>query len=154
MNASLDRNSAFSLLEVVIVVAIMGILALIAMPRIGNMAANAEQEALLADLTEMRKALDFYAVEHDGNYPGSLVALARYTDGQGAMSSNKTSKYIYGKYLRAIPPCPVGPCKGATGWAAANANPPTVVSGSSSVGWLYHAATGGVWVNDINHLDK
>ncbi len=41
-----------------------------------------------------------------------------------------------------------------TGWGAANANPPTVVHTTATVGWLYHWLTGGVWVNNINHFDK
>jgi hypothetical protein len=115
---------------------------------------SSEESALLADLRILRSAADRYAIEHDGNFPTSLIALARYTSKTGGISGNKTAVHKYGFYVREIPRCPTGPNRGATGWAAAKADPPTVVSGSPTVGWLYHAARGGVWVNDINHLDK
>lgn len=150
----LTGRPAFSLVELAVVILIIGILSAIAIPRFTQGSEAAEIATLKADLAMMRRALDLYAAEHRGKHPAVLIALARYTDANGAVSSNKTTKYIYGPYLAAIPPCPIGPRKGATGWAAANANPPTVVSGSDTVGWLYHAATGGVWVNDINHFDK
>jgi general secretion pathway protein G len=150
----LVREIAFSLVELVIVVVIIGIIAAIAVPRMSQAVEGADLAALGGDLAAMRTALDLYTIDHGGNYPGSLVAIARYTSAAGAMSSNPSATYKYGPYIRAIPACPIGPRKGATGWAAANANPPTVVSGSAAVGWLYHAASGGVWVNDIDHLDK
>ncbi len=148
------RKPGFSLIELVIVVVIIGIIAAIAAPRMSRAVEGADLAALGGDLATMRTTLDLYMIDHDGNYPGSLVAIVRYTSASGAMSSNPSAIYKYGPYLRAIPPCPSGPSKGGIGWAAANANPPTAVSGSTTVGWLYHAASGGVWVNDIVHLDK
>ncbi len=84
--------------------------------------------------------------------PTALHAIRMYTSDTGAMSNNKTAVYKNGPYLRQIPPCPVGPNKGATGSGAANANPPTVVSNIPTVGWLYHWQSGNVFVNDIDHL--
>ncbi len=148
------QRRGFSLVEVVIVIVIIGVVAAIAVPRLTSASGNAAESAVRANLAAMRTALDLYAADHYGNYPPSLTALARYTDANGAMSSNRTARYKFGPYLRAIPPCPIGPSKGGTGWGAANGDPPSAVSASRTVGWLYHAATGGVWVNDINHLDK
>ncbi len=144
----------FTLVELLIVVVILGILAAVVIPQFSDASASTEESALRADLRIMRGAVQRYALEHDGNYPGSLTAIARYTNMGGAMAGNKTPVYKYGKYIPEIPRCPTGPSKGATGWAAIGNNPPTVASGSTSVGWLYHAASGGVWVNDLNHFDK
>lgn len=146
------QSSGFTLTELVVVILILAILAAIAAPRLMNVAADAEKAAVAADLSAMRDALELYAMQHQGKYPGSLTALAKYTSAAGAMSSNKTSNYKYGKYLRKIPPCPVGPHKGATGWGACS-NPPAAESGSSTVGWLYHAASGSVWVNYADYFD-
>lgn len=145
---------AFTLVELLIVVVILGILAAVVIPEFADATTSSEDAVLLSDLRILRGAVQRYSLEHKGNFPGALAAIAKYTSETGAMSSNKTAIYKYGPYVAAIPPCPTGPSKGGTGWAAANANPPTVVSGSSAVGWLYHFTTGGVWVNDLNHLDK
>lgn len=143
----------FTLIELVIVILILGILAATAAPRLLSVASDAEEAAVTTQLAIMRDALDYYASEHAGKYPASLTALVKYTSEAGAMSSNKTSVYKYGKYLEKMPGCPSGPSKGATGWGATS-NPPGGASGSSTVGWLYHSLSGGVWVNDADHLDK
>lgn len=145
---------AFTLLELLIVVLILGILAAIVMPSFTSASAQGEEAAVRANLRILRTAMERYRLQHKGSYPTSLTALDRYTSDAGAMSSNKTAVYKFGPYVRKIPRCPTGPNKGATGWGAANANPPTVVNNLPTVGWLYHWQTGGVWVNDINHLDK
>ena len=146
--------NAFSLLELVILVMILGIIAAIAIPRMSRGSAGAQEAALKANLRVLRDAIDRYAAEHDGKFPAILTALTKYTDAAGAVSDTKTSTYIYGPYIHRIPPCPTGPRIGETGWAAAGTDPPTVVSNTPTVGWLYDPATGGVWVNDVNHLDK
>ena len=142
----------FTLVELVVVILILGILTAVAVPRFVNMAGEAEESAIAADLATMRNALDLYSLEHGGKYPGSLTALARYTSFAGAMSSNKSATYKYGKYLREIPPCPAASHKGARGWGACP-NPPTSEAGSPTIGWLYHSASGGVWVNEADYFD-
>ena len=151
---NLVRRCGFSLVELVIVVVIIGVIAAIAVTQLTHASESAQIAALKGNLATLRTAIDLYAADHNGNYPGALTALAKYTSEAGAMSSNPSPTYKFGPYVRVIPPCPIGPSQGGTGWAAANANPPTAVSGFATVGWLYHSSTGGVWVNDINHLDK
>ena len=148
-------RSAFSLIELVIVVVIIGIIGAIAIPRMSRGSDGAAESALRADLRMLRRAIELYRVEHNGKYPTSLTALIRYTDKSGTvMVANKTTKFNLGPYLRAIPACPTGPRRGATGFAATGNNPPLAESPAAHVGWLYHAASGNVWVNDANHFDK
>lgn len=154
MRRGINPKRGFSLVELVIVVIIMGIIAAIAIPRLASSSGRASETALIANLAEMRKALEHYAIEHDEKYPGSLTAIATYTSFAGAMSGSRSAVYKYGPYLNEIPPLPTGPNKGATGWGATGGNPPAGVSGSPTVGWLYNASVGGVWANDIDHLDK
>ncbi len=154
MENSHNAKPAFTLVELLIVVMILGILAAVVIPQFSDAVEDTEEAAVLSDLAIMREAIQRYALEHKGNFPNVLTALVKYSSEAGAISSNKTAVYKLGPYLKMIPPCPSGPYKGQTGWGAANANPPTVMNTSGTVGWLYHWTTGGVWPNDSDYFDK
>jgi len=119
MNRPLSRrNAAFTLIELVIVVVIIGILAAIAVPRMSRGAAAASDSALVGNLTQIRNALEMFQAEHGGTYP----ALAKVTDALTQYSDttltaiqdtkDETKGVIFGPYLRSIPALPVGPYRG------------------------------------------
>ncbi|MGH7178270.1 MAG: type II secretion system protein [Tepidisphaeraceae bacterium] len=142
----------FSLIELVIVVVLIAIVGAIAIPRLASGAAGAGNSALVANLRLLRGAIDQYAAEHGGSFPGAgMIAnqLTQFTDDQGNVSSTMTGAYIFGPYLRAIPALPLGTYKGATGIAALPA---------AGVGWLYDPATGVINANvsgaTIEQLDE
>ncbi|UCD53123.1 MAG: prepilin-type N-terminal cleavage/methylation domain-containing protein [Phycisphaerales bacterium] len=147
-------TSGFSLLELVIVIAIIGIIVAIAAPRIGNLGSRAEEAAIVRDLAIWRNAIERYRAEHIGTPPLGLYALTAYTNDNGIMSFTKTEEFIYGPYIHRIPPCPSGSHKGATGWAPVSSNPPVTETDTPSCGWLYHSSSGSVWINDAAHFDK
>jgi type II secretion system protein G len=126
------KRSGFSLIELVIVVVIIGIIAAIAVPRLSRGAAGASDSALSGDLKVLRSALDMYATEHGGAYPtqAQITAgvLTGYTDDAGNYNATKTTTFMYGPYLRAVPTLPIGANKGNTGIAAA---------AGAGVGWIY-----------------
>ena len=139
----------FSLIELVIVIVIIGIIAAIAIPRMSRGAAGAAESALTGDLAVFRSAIDLYAAEHTGAFPGATVVtqLTQYTDKTGGVSATKTATHIYGPYLRKVPPMPVGTKKGETGMfvetIAANLPP----GGAATDGWWYNSATGDIRAN-------
>lgn len=102
---------AFSLVELVIVVTIIGIISAIAAPRMSSVTNRATANALEATLTNIRKAIDCYYAEHN-SFPGYDPALGSadgtwfvnqlvmYTNRNGQTSATRTSAYIYGPYLR------------------------------------------------------
>jgi general secretion pathway protein G len=143
-----NRSNGFSLIELVIVVVIIGIIAAIAIPRLSRGSAGAADSAVSGNLAVLRSAVDLYATEHGGSYPsvGTFDSqLTTYTDSSGSFSASKTGNFIYGPYLRKVPPLPVGPAtyKGST----------TVVDGSSGTpgtaagGWFYNPTTGDIKAN-------
>src|SRR5947207_15881294 len=112
MKVHANRSTGFSLIELVIVVVIIGIIAAIAIPRLSRGSAGAADSAVSGNLAVLRSAIDLYATEHGGGYPsvGTFDSqLTQYTDSSGSFAASKTGNFIYGPYLRKIPPLPVGP---------------------------------------------
>jgi general secretion pathway protein G len=83
-----DGNAGFTLMEMVVVLAIAGVLAAIVAPSVISALTRAREAALMQDLKIMRKLIDDYYGDK-GVYPPSLKALT--SEG----------------YLRAIPGDPV-----------------------------------------------
>ncbi len=125
---------AFSLIELVIVVVIIGIIAAIAIPRLSRGSEGAADAALIGDLAVMRSAIDLFSTEHPGFPPLEATFEAQmltYSDSVGNTNAVKGGVFIYGPYLRAIPPLPVGAMRGMVGIKV----PPA--DGAGTEGWVY-----------------
>jgi general secretion pathway protein G len=59
----------FTLLEVLIVLAILGVIAAMVVPRLIGQQRAASEKATALSITAIEKALDLYAVDHQGTYP-------------------------------------------------------------------------------------
>jgi len=86
-------KKGFTLIELMIVVAIIGILAAIAIPQFANMVAKSQEGATKGNLGTIRSALSIYYGDTEGVYPvaadGGTTALSLLGLGQ--------------KYLKTIP---------------------------------------------------
>ena len=136
---------AFTLVELVMVVSIIGIVTAIAVPRMSGAASRAGASSLEASVANVRKAVDVYYAEH-AMYPGYDPAagkapdggkfvdqLLMYTDAQGNTNANYGNPFLYGPYLR--PPFPTNPTN-TLKTVHVKAAPQDADPAEGSVGWV------------------
>jgi general secretion pathway protein G len=156
------RSAGFSLVELVIVIVIIGVIAAIAIPRVTRATKGAGESALSSDLAILRNAIEMYASEHNGVYPGTnkvdgstggaegdfTAQLTKYTNTKGKTSDVWDKDYPFGPYLRkGIPPLPVGSTlKGNTDVKFDATNSPPVAT-DADAGWMYSPSSGEIIAN-------
>ena len=164
-----NKTKAFSLVELVIVILILGVLAAIAIPRISSSSKNAGESALKADLQTLRNAIDWYYGEHNNQFPAAvgdgtnaanspealITQLTQYSDKTGVVSINKGIAFPFGPYLRSgFPNLPAGANSGK-GSLPAEINVVSLASPLNSApgngkGWHYNSMTGQIIANAID----
>jgi general secretion pathway protein G len=72
------RRGGFTLLEVLLVLAILGVIAAIVVPRLLGQQREANKDAAKASIQGFEKALELYALRHNGEYPeGDTAAVVQ-----------------------------------------------------------------------------
>jgi type IV pilus assembly protein PilA len=139
----LKSRKAFTLVELMIVVAIIGILAGIAIPRYMNFVRRSREGATKGNLGAIRSALNIYYSDMDGFFP------ARITDGGTTMNGTgiQVAPFIgvtANNYLDTIPPA----TEDCAQYGAHRANTTRVdgramsCTGAETGGWTYQTV---VW---------
>ncbi|HNG45353.1 MAG TPA: prepilin-type N-terminal cleavage/methylation domain-containing protein [Elusimicrobiota bacterium] len=85
MRQKFFNTDAFTLIELMLVVAIIGLLAAIAIPKFANLVDKSKEAAARGKLGTMRSAMNLYYADNEGGYPAGFLAtgeplVPRYLD--------------------------------------------------------------------------
>ncbi len=85
------KSKGFTLIELMIVVAIIGILAAVAIPKFADLVTKSKEAAVKGNLGAVRSAISIYYGDMEGIQPGDvfqgLTAGGRYMPGAGGVAS-------------------------------------------------------------------
>jgi prepilin-type N-terminal cleavage/methylation domain-containing protein len=134
---------AFTLVELLMVIAALAIIAGIVVPQVETAVIDARHSAMLTDLHELTTAIERFRLEHNGAAPdidsNSLPQLVQPTNAAG--ETGQGAAYIFGPYLRN--PIPPNPLNGSSQVFFSATSPPTNLD--QRVGWVYHPDTAQLW---------
>lgn len=146
------RARAFTLVEILIVVVLLGVLAAIVVPAIGNCGNSARSSSLATNLNMLRRFVLVYTSHHLEVAPGYTGGAGSALDAdvftnQAMLSSNAqggtavrgTAGYGYGPYLSKIPTNPFNGLATIQMLADGQDFP---AEADNSHGWIYRAQTG------------
>jgi general secretion pathway protein G len=145
------KKKAFTLIEVIVAVSILGILAAIVLPIFLGRSVQAKEAAARDALRIMRSQIELYRFEHKGLVPGyvnssqapsptlinQFVGTSMIT-GMASASRTPAGAYVYGPYLQKLPVNPFNNLSTIKYVASATA---FSAAADKTTGWLYKKET-------------
>jgi general secretion pathway protein G len=105
MRTRLRNQDGFTLIEIMVVIMIIGLLALMVVPRLRGVADRAKTTKAQADIQELKQALDRYYLDN-GSYPTTDQGLAALIT--PPTSGRVPNNYEQGGYIEKLPADPWG----------------------------------------------
>ncbi len=150
----------FTLIEVMVVLVVFGIMLMIVFPQFMGISANAKESALSTDCSALRSAIEFYAHQHGGVYPGVkdsasgnevagdaaavtsfIDQLSKYSNSKGMTSATlDRTNYPLGPYLRRG--LPLNPMNGKSTLNVIHSGENWPGAGDDGYGWVFDPKTG------------
>jgi len=140
-----SKKSAFTLVEVLIVMVILGILAAIVIPQFSQASQEARLSDLINSLQTIRTQIELYKIQHFDELPGTgahmgfVTAMTSFSQPDG-MPSVAGAPNAFGRYLQKIPINPFT----MTNSVEVSAMEPEI--GTSA--WFFNTKTGDFRAND------
>jgi general secretion pathway protein G len=134
----MKRNArAFTLVEILIVVIILGILAAIVIPQFTSASSDARNSSIQSTLQSLRSQVELFKVQHNDVPPQDATALFVVLGGKTSIGDSVTTNTTgtLGPYVQNPP---VNPLNGNSGAGPAPA---------AGVGWIYSVGTNGYYVS-------
>jgi general secretion pathway protein G len=165
MQMRMRRREAFTLIEILIVIVILGILAMVIIPQISTSTDEAKLNTLRTNLSAMRNAVELYYAQHGSTYPGAAVPatkpadvtsvadafvaqMTRYTDINGNVANVKDDVFKYGPYIKGNT-LPMNPFNENSDVVIdTTTDDITVKASDGSTGWKFYGITGVLMAND------
>jgi prepilin-type N-terminal cleavage/methylation domain-containing protein len=159
------KEKGFTLVELMIVVAIIGVLAAVAIPKFAQMLEKSREGATKGNLGAIKSAVSNYYADQQGNYPQTLDTLTWSTSINGIVT---TYPAFVPQYLDQVAPVKVtfqstfasttqqgyygagpGVGNGANSVTTGTWASPAFPTNSTGLGWKYDNSNqgGSVWVN-------
>lgn len=133
------HRGAFTLIEILIVVVILGILAAIIVPQVSRASEESAETATYSELQKVRRHIEMFRIRHSGAFP----AIAA---GDGTWGQLIGADHLLGPPVNA--------------WVGGAASRVIVIgTGPDSAyqtahGWIYDPATGNVWAGSFDGADQ
>ncbi|MEZ6084381.1 MAG: type II secretion system protein [Phycisphaerae bacterium] len=132
MSKPRTKTKAFTLVEVLIVVIVLGILAAIVVPQFSTASGDANLSALTTNLQTIRAQIELYRLQHNDTYPTLASFVAQMTHMR--TKADGTAGAVFGHTPLSIPPNPFTGVSTVT-----NTGTP-----ADTLGWYYNESTGPV----------
>ncbi len=152
------KKKAFTLVEVILVVTILGILAALVLPTFQGHIVTARESTAKDSLRTMRIQIELYKWQHGGSLPGYVNGAGAPTatlqlqfigttalTGLASPNTVPSDPFLYGPYVMKLPENPFNDLSNIAYVAEATAFS-AAVDGTSS-GWLYKKETGEFRIN-------
>lgn len=134
------HSAAFTLIEVLIVVLVIGILAAIVVPQFSEAGTDAKLSTLKTNLQTIRGQIHLYRLQHNDAFPTSTATfvdqMTKASKPDGSTADMGTSGFDLGPYLQEIPNNPY------TGGNSVG------TGGLGTSDWYYNASSGTFRAND------